>query len=267
MEFKKKKKILSKINKIYILKNREIQHVSNENTIIINSKNKIKKNKIYSTENIFLIYYLKTKNKLLIIKQNNLLLLINHEKNKIKYFYLPFKYSLVNIINKKLNLKKNKLKFKKHYTNSKNRKTILKNKIYIKNKYINKNLNIKCKINKKIKIKKHLFLERKKEKYIKKTNHNFKNKYVQKYSLNKIKTKNGNKIFMKKCWGCHHQNKQAFGTSFNWIKKNRTNNQIYNQIINPEISSLLLGYKNNNMPKLKIKYEEIEIIINLIKNT
>ena len=77
--------------------------------------------------------------------------------------------------------------------------------------------------------------------------------------------KNGETIFLKSCWGCHHQNAEAFGPSFQFIANNRTDSQIKAQIIRPEIVSKELGYKRNSMPAFKMDGRELDDITEYIR--
>ncbi len=75
----------------------------------------------------------------------------------------------------------------------------------------------------------------------------------------------GYEVFMNKCWGCHHQREEAFGPPFRWIAKNRTEAQIVSQMLNPEETSKLLGYRRNAMPRIPLTPEEVEALIAYIK--
>ncbi len=74
----------------------------------------------------------------------------------------------------------------------------------------------------------------------------------------------GQEVFMAKCWGCHHQTEEAFGPSFKWIAEHRSKDLIVSQIVNPEETSKLLGYKRNAMPRIKMSTQEIEAILSLM---
>ncbi len=71
----------------------------------------------------------------------------------------------------------------------------------------------------------------------------------------------GREVFMAKCWGCHHTTEEAFGPPFRWIAKHRSKEEIVSQIINPEQTAKLLGYKRNAMPKIEVSNEEIETLL------
>ena len=62
------------------------------------------------------------------------------------------------------------------------------------------------------------------------------------------KLEEGERLFKRYCWGCHHQTAEAFGPSFSTIAKKRTKAQIVAQIVNPEASYKQLGYRRNAMP-------------------
>ncbi len=74
----------------------------------------------------------------------------------------------------------------------------------------------------------------------------------------------GREIYMAKCWGCHNPTTEAFGPSFKTIAKKRTVEYIKAQIISPDHTSKILGYKRNAMPKLKISNEELEALVSFI---
>ncbi len=71
----------------------------------------------------------------------------------------------------------------------------------------------------------------------------------------------GYEVFMTKCWGCHHQERVAFGPSLKWIAKNRTRAQIVAQLLNPEETAKALGYKRSAMPKIPLSEWEIEALL------
>jgi mono/diheme cytochrome c family protein len=76
----------------------------------------------------------------------------------------------------------------------------------------------------------------------------------------------GEKIFLKLCWGCHHQSADAFGPSFAFIAKNRTGGDIKAQIINPDLMYKTLGYKRNSMPPFNLSGEELDEITAYIES-
>ena len=60
--------------------------------------------------------------------------------------------------------------------------------------------------------------------------------------------KEGEKLFKRYCWGCHHQTAEAFGPSFKTIASKRTKEQIEAMMLDPEAMSKTLGYRRNSMP-------------------
>lgn len=84
-------------------------------------------------------------------------------------------------------------------------------------------------------------------------------------SLEAADVNKGEEIFLKLCWGCHHQSAEAFGPSFSFIANNRTDNQIKGQIIRPDLLYKELGYKRNSMPPFKLNGEELDDIVSYIK--
>ncbi len=76
---------------------------------------------------------------------------------------------------------------------------------------------------------------------------------------------NGEKIFLKSCWGCHHQSAEAFGPSFSQIAKKRSDGDIKGHILRPDITYKTLGYKRNLMPAFVLSAEELEDITAYIK--
>jgi mono/diheme cytochrome c family protein len=77
----------------------------------------------------------------------------------------------------------------------------------------------------------------------------------------------GEQVFMKKCWGCHHPTKEAFGPSFKTIAETRTESEIWAQIVNPEASHSGLGYKRNSMPRIQVSFEEVKALMSFIKES
>lgn len=74
----------------------------------------------------------------------------------------------------------------------------------------------------------------------------------------------GRQVFMTKCWGCHHQSREAFGPSFAWIASHRDKEIIKAQLLDPLNTSQALGYKRSAMPKIDLSREEMEAIISYI---
>jgi mono/diheme cytochrome c family protein len=85
-------------------------------------------------------------------------------------------------------------------------------------------------------------------------------------SLEAADISNGEVIFSKLCWGCHHQTAEAFGPSFSFIANNRTDGQIKGQIIRPDLLFKELGYKRNSMPPFKLNGNELGDITEYIKS-
>ncbi len=77
----------------------------------------------------------------------------------------------------------------------------------------------------------------------------------------------GKEVFMKKCWGCHHPTREAFGPSFSNIIKKRDVDTIKAYIMDPESMYMSLGYKKNTMPKMELKEKEIDMLLGFIRNS
>ena len=75
----------------------------------------------------------------------------------------------------------------------------------------------------------------------------------------------GYEVYMKKCWGCHHTTRQAFGPSIKWIAKHRKESLILAQILNPGKTYKLLGYKENAMPKIELSSYEVEALLKFME--
>lgn len=58
----------------------------------------------------------------------------------------------------------------------------------------------------------------------------------------------GDRLFKKYCWGCHHETSLAFGPSFADIASKRDSGQIIAHIVDPKSSYESLGYKRSAMP-------------------
>ena len=76
----------------------------------------------------------------------------------------------------------------------------------------------------------------------------------------------GYEVFMEKCWGCHHVDRVAFGPPLKQIAERRSREEIASQLLNPEETSKLLGYKKNTMPGIDLSREEIEAILAFIES-
>ncbi|NOR81066.1 MAG: c-type cytochrome [Methyloprofundus sp.] len=72
-------------------------------------------------------------------------------------------------------------------------------------------------------------------------------------------------VFKAYCWGCHHQTAQAFGPSFKEIANHRTKDEIIAQIVSPQSSYKILGYKRNSMPAFDdLNTTQLNLIANYI---
>ena len=58
----------------------------------------------------------------------------------------------------------------------------------------------------------------------------------------------GEKLFKRYCWGCHHQTAEAFGPSFASIAAKRNKETIMAMMTDPKEVSKRLGYRRNAMP-------------------
>ena len=76
----------------------------------------------------------------------------------------------------------------------------------------------------------------------------------------------GLSIFKEKCWGCHHQTAMAFGPPFSQIAKKRSDAEIIAQIVDPEHTYKMLGYKRNSMPAFDLGPKELRSIVDYIKS-
>ncbi|QKF73784.1 cytochrome c [Aliarcobacter faecis] len=75
----------------------------------------------------------------------------------------------------------------------------------------------------------------------------------------------GERLFKKYCWGCHHQTSLAFGPSFSEIASLRDSGQIIAHIVNPEDSYESLGYKRSAMPAFpQLNAEELQNLADYI---
>lgn len=61
----------------------------------------------------------------------------------------------------------------------------------------------------------------------------------------------GEELFKKYCWGCHHQTSLAFGPSFSEIASKRDSGQIIAHIVDPIANFKALSYKRTVMPAFK----------------
>lgn len=76
----------------------------------------------------------------------------------------------------------------------------------------------------------------------------------------------GEALFLKLCWGCHHQTAEAFGPSFASIAQKRSVGEIQGQILHPELLYKELGYTRNAMPPFALTGEELQDITAYIKS-
>lgn len=76
----------------------------------------------------------------------------------------------------------------------------------------------------------------------------------------------GESLFLKLCWGCHHQTAEAFGPSFQSIAQKRSDGEIQGQILHPELLYKELGYTRNAMPPFALTGEELQDITVYIKS-
>ncbi len=75
----------------------------------------------------------------------------------------------------------------------------------------------------------------------------------------------GERIFKKYCWGCHHETSLAFGPSFQQIANKRDSGQIIAHIVNPKSNYEALGYKRSAMPPFpQLTAQELQNITNFI---
>jgi cytochrome c2 len=70
----------------------------------------------------------------------------------------------------------------------------------------------------------------------------------------------GEKVFKKYCWGCHHQTAMAFGPPFSEIAKKRTKAQIMAYISSPKSMYKSFGYKRTVMTQLHLTPQELDAI-------
>lgn len=75
----------------------------------------------------------------------------------------------------------------------------------------------------------------------------------------------GYQVFMHKCWGCHHISSEAFGPPLASVAQKRDIGSIVAQIIDPEKTSKMLGYKRNAMPKINITEQELKSLMKFIE--
>ena len=74
----------------------------------------------------------------------------------------------------------------------------------------------------------------------------------------------GYEVFMARCWGCHHTTQTAFAPSFLSIAEKRHPAWIRAQLLDPKLTAKHLGYKRSVMPKIPLRSEEIDVLIQFI---
>lgn len=74
----------------------------------------------------------------------------------------------------------------------------------------------------------------------------------------------GREVFMEKCWGCHHQTREAFGPSFKRIALSRDKETIRSYLMKPSEVFLALGYERSAMPLIPLDRHELEAILSFI---
>ncbi|MBF0344864.1 MAG: c-type cytochrome [Nitrospirae bacterium] len=74
----------------------------------------------------------------------------------------------------------------------------------------------------------------------------------------------GQEVYMKKCWGCHHTTKEAFGPAFSDIAKKRSESVIRAMLHDPKTTAATLGYKRSVMPKINLGEEETEVLMRFV---
>ncbi len=75
---------------------------------------------------------------------------------------------------------------------------------------------------------------------------------------------NGEAVFKKYCWGCHHQSAMAFGPSFSEIAAKRSKAEIMAYISSPKSMYKEFGYKRSVMTQLHLSPEELDAISDYI---
>ena len=85
-------------------------------------------------------------------------------------------------------------------------------------------------------------------------------------SANATEVTKGEALFLKLCWGCHHQSAEAFGPSFQSIARTRSSGEIQGQILHPELLYKQLGYSRNAMPAFALSPEELNSITAYIQS-
>lgn len=77
----------------------------------------------------------------------------------------------------------------------------------------------------------------------------------------------GEKLFKKYCWGCHHETSMAFGPSFKQIANTRNSGEIISHIVDPKNTYKQLGYSRSVMPEFKnFSQEELQDLSDFIQS-
>ncbi len=85
------------------------------------------------------------------------------------------------------------------------------------------------------------------------------------FAASALSAADAKRLFKTYCWGCHHQTAEAFGPSFKTIASKRNRGEIIAQIVDPEGTYRMLGYRRNSMPAFKdLKPEELEALADYI---
>lgn len=75
----------------------------------------------------------------------------------------------------------------------------------------------------------------------------------------------GEVLFKKYCWGCHHQTSLAFGPSFSEIANKRDSGEIIAHIVNPKSNYQALGYTRSAMPAFsQLNAQELQALTDFI---
>ena len=77
----------------------------------------------------------------------------------------------------------------------------------------------------------------------------------------------GEEVYLQYCWGCHHPTRTAFAPSFKYIAKHIPIPLIRAQILNPQKTYKVLGFKQNVMPEFHLSKYEIDALIQFIEST
>lgn len=76
---------------------------------------------------------------------------------------------------------------------------------------------------------------------------------------------NGEKVYNSTCFFCHSiKMTGGMGRDFNLVSYTRTKKEIMHQIVEPNVSAFLLGYRANAMPKFNLTEKEVEDVASFI---